>query len=126
MNPKISRRMSIETNKNLGTHIIDDVSVSTIQTGDDPITWNIEIEGPKDTPYINGLFHLVCKIPYDYPNNGPDIYFTTPIYHPLVCDKGTTFCECFYKGRWSPANQIFEVIEKIVKMIKDPNFLILI
>ena len=113
----ISKRLSSETKEMLGTHIIDEVFVKVYQKDKDDFIWIIKIEGPTKSPYENGLFRLVCKIPKDYPFKSPDICFSTPIYHPYVCDNGKTFCGCFYKENWSPSLKMSAIIEKIVKII---------
>ena len=42
------------------------------------------MQGPKDTPYANGIFFLHLKFPKEYPERNPEIVFLTPIYHPNV------------------------------------------
>ena len=48
---------------------------------DNIFVWKCTILGPKDTPYKGGLFFLKIIFPDDYPNQKPEIVFTTPIYH---------------------------------------------
>ena len=43
--------------------------------------WKITMIGPKDTPYKGGLFNLNVHFPDNYPNEPPEVYFITPIYH---------------------------------------------
>ena len=43
--------------------------------------WRCTMIGPQDSLYDKGLFYLKIKFPNDYPNNPPQIYFITPIYH---------------------------------------------
>ena len=37
--------------------------------------------GPKDTSYKDGIFVLKIVFPYNYPEEKPEIFFLTPIYH---------------------------------------------
>ena len=39
------------------------------------------MNGPKDTPYENGIFLLKIYFPFDYPCHGPDFKFVNKIYH---------------------------------------------
>ena len=43
--------------------------------------WSITLTAPKDTAYKGGLFILNAHFPNDYPNNPPEVFFITPIYH---------------------------------------------
>ena len=49
--------------------------------------WNVSILGPKDTPYIGGLFMFYLIIPKNYPEKVPEIHFYSPIYHPNVNNR---------------------------------------
>ena len=43
--------------------------------------WKCTLIGPKDTSYANGIFILKIKFPDNYPDEGPEVAFKTPIYH---------------------------------------------
>ena len=43
--------------------------------------WKLSFTAPQDTSYKGGLFFLRIHFPQDYPNEAPEIYFVTPIYH---------------------------------------------
>ena len=43
--------------------------------------WKVTMNGPKDTPYANGIFLLKIYFPHDYPHHGPDFRFVNKIYH---------------------------------------------
>jgi len=51
----------------------------------DLFNWKVSLLGPKDSFYSGGIFFLKLRFPKDYPNNPPQIYFLTPIYHLNVC-----------------------------------------
>ena len=56
------------------------LSVGLIREGD-YTNWRLTLTGPKDTPYVGGIFKIIINFPNNYPNAPPMIYFTTPIYH---------------------------------------------
>ena len=47
----------------------------------DIFKWRACLCGPKDTPYVGGIFFLHLIFPDDYPLHSPEIVFLTPIYH---------------------------------------------
>jgi len=48
--------------------------------------WRALIEGPKDSPFENGVFVLNIIIPEAYPMGAPNVTFETPVYHCNVTD----------------------------------------
>ena len=65
----------------------------------------VAIEGPGDSPYERGIFHLELFLPADYPMGPPKVRFLTKIYHPNV-DKLGRICLDILKDKWSPALQV--------------------
>ena len=51
--------------------------------------WRCTLIGPRDTPYVNGIFYLTIKFPYNYPEAAPEVCFKTPIYHVNINPKRT-------------------------------------
>ena len=48
----------------------------------------IEITGPENSPYENGIFELDLSITDRYPFEPPRLRFITPIYHPTIDSTG--------------------------------------
>lgn len=48
----------------------------------------IEITGPENSPYENGIFELDLSITDRYPFEPPKLRFITPIYHPNIDSTG--------------------------------------
>ena len=42
--------------------------------------WKVTINGPKDTPYENGIFTILISFPPDYPLHGPEFKFLNKVY----------------------------------------------
>ena len=53
--------------------------------------FNIDIKGPKNTPYQGGIFTLNFKI-NNYPTEMPIVKFTTKILHPNINYHHGTIC----------------------------------
>lgn len=82
--------------------------------------WQATIEGPPDSPYDGGLFHLDIVFPCEYPFKPPMIYFTTKIYHPNISRKGA-ICLDILKQNWVPGWTISKVLLAISSLLTDPN-----
>lgn len=52
------------------------------------ICTSLELEGPEDTPYFGGIFHVSLTLPSQYPFRPPDARFLTRIYHPNIDASG--------------------------------------
>jgi len=79
--------------------------------------WRVLIEGPKDSPYENGIFKLSLTLPEDYPFKRPRIFWVTKIYHANASDRGRI---CHSGGQWSPGCTIKQVLERIRNSLKTP------
>lgn len=45
--------------------------IRAIINDEDPIDIQVEIEGPKETPYENGVFRVKLVVSSDFPNRAP-------------------------------------------------------
>eukprot|EP01084_Bolivina_argentea_P059343 108364_1 len=82
--------------------------------------WEAYIEGPKQSPFENGIFHLFINFPANYPIKPPNVTFKTKIYHCNIADNGS-ICLDILKGNWSPVLTIQKVLLSIVSLLTDPN-----
>ena len=60
---------------------------------DNIFRWKVDMRGPKNTPYEEGLFTILIIFPKDYPKHGAEFRFVNKIYH-LNVDCGEDK-ECF-------------------------------
>lgn len=82
--------------------------------------FDVTIEGPADSPYAGGVFHLELFLPDEYPMSAPKVRFLTRIYHPNV-DRLGRICLDILKDKWSPALQIRTVLLSIQALMGAPN-----
>jgi len=98
----------------------EEPSISAQPTGDDYFSWQGTINGPKNTPYEDGVFFLEILFPKDYPFKPPKVKFQTKIYHCNVNEKGE-ICLGILKDGWSPALNILKVLQAIQKLLEIPD-----
>ena len=79
----------------------------------------IEIPGPKDSPYDNGLFYVEMFLGKQYPMKKPKIRMITPIYHPNIDKIGRMSISGLLS--WTPALTIQRVATQIFLTLEDPN-----
>merc|ERR1719357_1185888 len=54
--------------------------------------WDVQLLGPKNSPYEKGKFHMEIEFPITYPMKAPEITFKTKIYHPQIETKTGKLC----------------------------------
>lgn len=82
--------------------------------------WIGYIDGPQNTPFDGGRFHLTIDFPLDYPFKPPHIRFTTPIYHPNIASNGE-ICLDILHSQWSPVLTTRTVLLSVCSLLTDPN-----
>jgi ubiquitin-protein ligase len=87
--------------------------------------FTILLNGPENTPYANGKFRLLIKMPVEYPDDPPEITFLTKIYHPNIENSDTKLewkiCLDILDTNWKPAYNLIKVIEYIYNLLENPN-----
>jgi len=97
--------------------------------------WNIFIEGPKETVYEGGVFHLVMKFPPDYPMSPPELRFISDFWHPNVYkDTGVVCISILHppgedemsgelaSERWLPTQTVTTILLSVISLLASPNF----
>merc|ERR1711907_71985 len=69
-------------------------------------TWDVYMQGPEDTPYAGGTFHIKMKFPDNYPFKPPKATFQTKMYHPSIKKDSGEICKDIYEEGWVPTKTI--------------------
>ncbi|KAL8451940.1 hypothetical protein Emed_001675 [Eimeria media] len=78
------------------------------------------INGPEDTMWESGTFHLLIKFTEDYPTSPPHVRFLTRMYHPNIYQDGK-ICLDILQNQWSAMYDIAAVLTSIQSLLSDPN-----
>lgn len=84
----------------------------------------VNILGPENSPYKNGLFNLEITISDNYPFYPPSIKFSTKIYHPNIDEEGRICMDLIKtppKGQWRPTIGIEGLLIAIRMLLQNPN-----
>ena len=86
----------------------------------DPFKWKAVFIGPKTSPYAGGFFRLDINFPNNYPNEKPEVYFRTKLYHPNINFGNGRVCISSL-NKWNKNRSIIEVLFSIYVLLLKPN-----
>ncbi|KAF5398576.1 Ubiquitin conjugating enzyme morgue [Paragonimus heterotremus] len=81
------------------------------------------IEGPPQSPYQGGLFHVHVLVPDSYPIRPPVIRFLTRILHPNISFHGDVGMDCI-QHNWSLALTLEKLLISVQSLLTDPYTMI--
>ena len=105
--------------KDLAKNPIDGIAVTPRE--DDARHFDVEMNGPKDSPFEGGVFKLKIVLPEDYPMKAPDVKFVTRIHHPNVRATGE-ICMDILQENWSPVINIRTILVSIQSTLSADSF----
>ena len=104
--------------------IIHDLGYTIKLKEDDLYEWDITLLGAPDSSYADGIFHIRLSFPKEYPDERPNLYFLTPIYHlnvnPRIPRRSNYegaetlgFVSVTFINWWKPSNTVKEILIKL-------------
>ena len=116
---QISSTILTKTFKNLKAHPLTNIGCTVGLVDKNNIyNWRCTLIGPNDSPYKGGYFQLFIKFPIDFPQNGPEIIFKTPIFHlnvNPVKNKNEELGHCCIStiNFWNPDTSIEDILVSV-------------
>lgn len=71
--------------------------------------WKINMDGPKDTLFKDGVFQITIDFPDSFPNKRPEVRIVTKIYHLNVSPTNGHMCANFLNN-WNTNTTISELL----------------
>merc|ERR1711991_831648 len=108
--------------------------VACLPKDGDLSTWQIFMEGPKDSYFDGGVFELEMKFPQDYPDSPPTLYFKSEFWHPNIYPDGKVCMSSLHPPgdnemdnesfdiRWKPINSVSSILNSVLLILQEPNF----
>lgn len=82
--------------------------------------WLINFNGPKESDYEGGKFHVEVNFPVNYPNEKPKCKFQNcDLLHPNIKQTGEV---CFGNLKWKPSFNVLNLLNALYLLLKKPNF----
>jgi len=96
--------------------------------------WRIFFEGPKDTPFENGIYEAKLKFPTEYPYAPPELVIISKFYHPNVYTDGKVCLSVLHSPgtdplnpgetpemRWLPIHTVSSILQCFLSILDHPG-----
>ena len=83
--------------------------------------FEVAIRPDKDSIYEDGKFHVIVKIPDDYPFSPPECLMKTKIYHPNIYEGNGHICLNTLQKSWNAAMTLERLFLSIMMLLDLPN-----
>ncbi|KAF2153247.1 UBC-like protein [Myriangium duriaei CBS 260.36] len=116
-----NKRISSEL-RQLSENPVEGTKVSLVDESNLNI-WRVDMDGPLNSVYAGGTFHIEVNLPSQYPFKQPVLSFKTKIYHPNVTNdnQGSICLGILRSDTWKPIHKIAEVLRLVRTVLEAPQ-----
>jgi ubiquitin-conjugating enzyme E2 H len=84
--------------------------------------FRVLLQGPADTPYAKGQWHIRFTIPTTYPFSSPSVGFVEHILHPNIDWASGSVCLDALSKKWSPVFTLKHIMDSLLPyLLAYPN-----
>jgi ubiquitin-conjugating enzyme E2 D/E len=94
---------------------------ATLNDPSNLFSWKATIQGPPETPYESGIFHLSLEFPETYPLHPPIVTFTTKVYHPNIDSHNGFICVNILQQDWCSVLTISTILLSLRSFLHSPD-----
>jgi ubiquitin-conjugating enzyme E2 S len=118
LRPDVARRLMNEVKK---FQKVELGGITVRPNSDDLTEFHATIQGPENTPFEGGEFHLKLEIGDEFPQKPPKGYFLTKIFHPNVQFDTGAICVSTLSNDWTEDMGLDHLLLTIRCLLIEPN-----